>query len=163
MMRIFRSTALYAIFLLSVGSPLVAMQEMSPEEMRFVQAQHILTERIAEANDALWSRIRSLLMVWMTLGAYDATMSATADAETFIKNHSRSSWAFALLSSMVTLRELIALVGDLRKGIEADEMLKREQRDFVESQQMRRHRSRKAPVIQVQKPVNGDPVQEEVA
>lgn len=152
MIGISRQFILLATLFLSVGSPLSAMQEMSPQEAQHMQTKYLCEEQIAQSFDKMWERVRVLVMLWCGVAGYDKISAEFSDAGYTIKGHTRGACVFGTLGLIVTLRELIAMVGDLRKVAEAKQIIAliHKQLDKLEEDRRSARRPAKLSVVKKQ-------------
>jgi len=157
MIALSRQFALMGAALLLASAPLSAMQQISPQEAQLMQTEHVFDEQISQSVDKLWERVRALVMLWCGVAGYDILCWAIVDKATLIKGHPRSSYVFGGLGLIVTLREVAAMVGDLRKVAEAKQVIELVHKQLAEIEEKRRlRRPAKMTVVQNEQPDAAD-------
>lgn len=157
MIGISRQFALLGALLLSASASLSAMQQISPQEAQLLQTEHVFDEQIAQSVDKLWERVRAVVMLWCGVAGYDILCSPLVDEAALIKGHARSSYVFGGLGLVVTLREVAAMVGDLRKVAEAQQIIAVVRQQLADLEEKRRlRRPAKMSVVHSEQPGTTD-------
>ena len=157
MMVISRQLAIFGMALSLMAGSVSAMQQMSPQEAQLLQTEHVFDEQRAQSEDKLWERVRALVALWCGVAGYDIVCTRFgADEDALIKGHARSSYVFGGLGLILTLREIAAMVGDLRKMAEANQVIKIVHKQLADIEEKRRFRRPAKQVAQVEPLIPAD-------